>query len=156
MGEAPMKQEEGSSAVPISSLPQKRPFEEDHLPAVSSPLNPDFKPSKPSEEVPANRERRTKKESLKKRESKVTSDHGRAASEPRSGNAMPTSKSKKGKSELAPMRYKLPPPKSSDFDVPRGPSMTLYEEKFAADGRLIAFNETGDQYVTITLKLKHG
>ncbi|KAL8934644.1 MAG: hypothetical protein Q9211_005126, partial [Gyalolechia sp. 1 TL-2023] len=58
------------SATP-STIPQKRPLnleDEQHVPAVSSPLNPDAA-SLRARKAPA-REQREKKESLKKREAK--------------------------------------------------------------------------------------
>ncbi|KAH0565171.1 hypothetical protein GP486_001435 [Trichoglossum hirsutum] len=62
-----------------SSVPQKRAYEDEHIPAVSSPLNPDVTSSRQSrikEKAPIHREQREKKESLKKRESKASSVNG--------------------------------------------------------------------------------
>jgi hypothetical protein len=69
---SPQREATPSNPTPISTLPQKRALEDDYQPAVSSPLNPDFKPSKPQDEAALARERapRAKKESLKKREPK--------------------------------------------------------------------------------------
>ncbi|CAK7222611.1 transcription factor, contains a PHD finger motif [Sporothrix bragantina] len=75
---------------PPSSLPQKRALaDEDHTPAVRSPLNPESrstpKPTGPGDDVPnvAVREKRIKKETLKKRESKAAAEGGRGTPEPR-------------------------------------------------------------------------
>lgn len=129
---------------PISVLPQKRALEDDHQPAVSSPLNPDFKSK---DDAPLARERasRAKKESLKKRESKAGSiapdTSARATPDPKAS----TSKSKKNENDLAPIRYKLPPPKSTDFEAPRGPIFIPAHTKTTPDGTQIQFNETTDQ-----------
>jgi COMPASS component BRE2 len=132
--------------TPASSIPQKRALEDDHQPAVSSPLNPDFKPSKPSDDAPLARERasRAKKESLKKRESKgplASESSARSTPDPKG----PTTKNKKKGSAPAPMRYKLPPPKTTDFEAPRGPIFIEAHEKIAPDGSTIAFRETTEQ-----------
>ncbi|CAK7265835.1 transcription factor, contains a PHD finger motif [Sporothrix epigloea] len=96
-----------SSASPVpsttstlpSSLPQKRAFvDDDHTPAVKSPLNPESrgtpKPSGPGDDVPnvAVREKRIKKETLKKRESKAAAEGTapRGTSEPRRREAATT------------------------------------------------------------------
>ena len=130
----------------VSSIPQKRALEDDHQPTVSSPLNPDFKPSKLTEDVPLARERvsRPKKESLKKRESKgplVTESSSRSTPDPKG----PVAKHKRKGSVAAPMRYKLPPPKTSDFEAPRGPVFVEAHEKVAPDGSTIEFQETTEQ-----------
>jgi len=145
---SPKREGTPSIANPISSLPQKRALEDDHQPAVSSPLNPDFKPPK-AEDAVLTRERapRTKKESLKKRESKAGSlapeTSARATPDPKSSTSH---KQKKASSAPAPMRYKLPPPKLSDFEAPRGPIFVPWETKTAPDGTEIQFNETTEQY----------
>jgi len=138
---------EGTPTIPaITSIPQKRALEDDHQPAVSSPLNPDFKPSK-MDDAPLARERasRAKKESLKKRESKGGSlapdTSARATPDPKSA----PHKHKKRSDAPAPMRYKLPPPKSTDFEAPRGPIFIPSHTKIPPDGSEIQFNETTDQ-----------
>ena len=151
---APSPQPEGTPSYPsilpgatqATSIPQKRALEDDHQPAVSSPLNPDFKPSKPGDDAPFARERasRAKKESLKKRESKgplASESSARSTPDPRG----PVTKQKKKGSAPAPMRYKLPPPKLSDFEAPRGPIFVEAHEKVAPDGSRIAFHETTEQ-----------
>lgn len=47
----------------------------------------------------------------------------------------------------SPLRYKLAPPKPSDFDLPRGPVMTLHHEIEAHEGQQIEIFEASDQYV---------
>src|ERR1700710_17192 len=109
-GEEPSPKREATPSIlpPITSIPQKRALEDDHQPAVSSPLNPDFKPSKPQDDAPLARERasRAKKESLKKRESKAGSlapdSSARATPDPKASDSK---KSKKNESAPAPMRY---------------------------------------------------
>ncbi len=139
---SPKREATPSASTPISSIPQKRALEDDHQPVVSSPLNPDFKP-KTEAEAPLARERasRAKKESLKKRESKAGSlapeSNGRSTPDPK------PSKSKK--EENGPIRYKLAPPRPSDFDPPRGPIFIPSHEKVAPDGSVIQFNETTEQ-----------
>jgi COMPASS component BRE2 len=133
---------------PVSTLPQKRALEDDHQPAVSSPLNPDFKPSKLQDDAPLARERasRAKKESLKKRESKGGSlapdTSARATPDPK---ASTSNKRNRRGSIPTPIRYKLPPPKSTDFEAPRGPILIPSHTKTAPDGTKIQFNETTDQ-----------
>ncbi|KAK9776647.1 putative Protein SSH4 [Seiridium cardinale] len=134
---------------PASSLPQKRALEDDHVPAVSSPLNPNPDPklnkTQSHDDIPSMaREKRTKKESLKKRESK-----GVTIAEPGSSRATP--EPTKGKShkeqppnETSPMRYKLAPPKPSDFEPARGPVFTHHHDVTAADGSNIGFHETSE------------
>lgn len=131
----------------MSSIPQKRVLDDDHQPAVSSPLNPDFKPAR-TDDAPLARERasRAKKESLKKRESKGGSfapDYSSARATP---DPKPSPQKKKNqKDALAPMRYSLPPPRTADFEVPRGPIFVPFEVKTAPDGTKIQFNATEDQ-----------
>ncbi|CZT51063.1 related to histone-lysine N-methyltransferase [Rhynchosporium secalis] len=140
-GEPSPRREATPTFAPISSIPQKRTLEDDHQPAVSSPLNPDFKSK---DDAPLARERasRAKKESLKKRESKA----GSSASEPsaRTTPDVKSARSKKSEPELAPIRYKLPPPRITDFEVPRGPTFIPADTRTAPDGSEIQFNETTD------------
>ncbi|EPE24172.1 Concanavalin A-like lectins/glucanase [Glarea lozoyensis ATCC 20868] len=146
--ERPSPQPEGTPSYPptlvqASSVPQKRALEDDHQPAISSPLNPDFRPSKPADDAPLARERasRAKKESLKKRESKgplTTESSARSTPDPKG----PITKQKKKAAPPAPTRYKLPAPKLSDFEAPKPPIFVDAHEKMAPDGRTIAFKET--------------
>ncbi|KAJ4387193.1 transcription factor, contains a PHD finger motif [Gnomoniopsis smithogilvyi] len=120
----------------------------DHSPAVSSPLNPDQtsrKSQAPEESGVMAREKRTKKESLKKRESKAASTPGglvelaRTTPDPRQlkkklQNVAPA--------EKAPARYILPLPKSTDFEPAHGPMLVSHHETTAPDGETIEFFET--------------
>ena len=132
-------------------LPQKRVLDDDHSPAVSSPLNPDVKPMQrvqvqaPNEEgqVAISREKRAKKDSLKKRESK-----GAAAIVPDiNSRSTPDRKVQRdaGPGEIAPLRYKLAPPKPSDFEQSRGPVFTNPHQVQSPDGRTVEFLETSEQ-----------
>ena len=140
-----------SFTPPLSSIPQKRSLEDDHQPAVSSPLNPDFKAAKPKPEpqddAPFARDRapRTKKESLKKRESNVRSnlpESARATPDPRAASAP---KKRTEVVVVTPQRFKLPPPKLSDFDAPREPPFIPSHTKTTIEGAVIQFNETSEQ-----------
>ncbi|KAH8802721.1 hypothetical protein F5884DRAFT_710820 [Xylogone sp. PMI_703] len=139
---APSPQRDSTPTIPpATSIPQKRVLEDDHQPAVSSPLNPDFKAIK-QEDAP--RAVRAKKESLKKRESKgatLGSDSARSTPDPR---ASPQKQNGRKSSVIRPMRYKLPPPKLTDFEPPRGPVFVPAFTKPAPDGGEIQFNETSD------------
>ena len=147
---SPLREGTPTTTPPITSIPQKRALEDDHQPAVSSPLNPDFKPQpqKTQDEAALARERapRAKKESLKKRESKAGSlapdTSARATPDPKAATSQ---KSKKNEAPPAPTRYKLPPPKLTDFEPPRGPIFIPSHTKTAPDGTEIQFNETTDQ-----------
>jgi COMPASS component BRE2 len=141
------KRESTPTSVPLSSIPQKRALDEGHSPAVPSPLNPEVKLSSdslaPDDATQASRFKssRTKKESLKKRESKGANVGGESA------RATPDPKTSKTpvQSESSPLRYKLAPPKPSDFDLPRGPVMTSHHEVSVPNGDTIEFFETSDQ-----------
>lgn len=145
----------GTSLAPVpapgpASLPQKRALDDDHVPAVSSPLNPDFTPRKsqaPEETPIVSREKRTKKESLKKRESKAAStpvgaDSSRATPDPRQ-----TKKTRANlpAAEISPARYILPLPKATDFEPSRGPQLASHHEVTGPQGENIEFFETQEQ-----------
>lgn len=89
---------------------------------------------------------RAKKESLKKRESKGGSlapeSNSRATPDPKSSSSF---KNKKKENAPALIRYKLPPPKTTDFEAPRGPIFLEAHTKVAPDGTEIQFNETSEQ-----------
>ena len=105
-----------------SAIPQKRPLgldDEQHAPAVSSPLNPDFATSR-ARRPPAPREQREKKESLKKREAKGA-DGARSGTPDSQGHGRKTKKTPESGSTLTLIRYKLPPPNRTDFDPPKPP-----------------------------------
>ncbi|KAI8633303.1 hypothetical protein F5Y19DRAFT_295746 [Xylariaceae sp. FL1651] len=131
--------------LPPSSLPQKRALEDDHAPPVSSPLNPnpDLKlPKTQSHDDLAAMARdkpgRAKKESLKKRESKAGAgaDSSRATPDPKAKEQLP--------SESSPLRYKLAPPKRSDFDTARGPVFAHHHDITTPDGSTVQFFETSE------------
>lgn len=135
----------------VASLPQKRALEDDHSPAVSSPLNPEVKFAKlplQQEDTPAMaREKRTKKESLKKRESKGAAAGGGGAGG-ESSRATPDPKQREPPpGEVAPMRYKLAPPKPSDFEPARGPMFASHHEVEGSQQETVEFFETLEQYV---------
>ena len=105
-----------------STIPQKRPLgleDEQHIPAVSSPLNPDFATSR-ARRPPAPREQREKKESLKKREAKGV-DGARAGTPDSQTTGRKTKKGTENNSVLSLIRYKLPAPNLTDFDPPKPP-----------------------------------
>ena len=133
------------SATP-SSIPQKRlhVIEDDqHIPAVSSPLNPDYANSR-SRRPAAPREQREKKESLKKREAKGV-DNARSATPDSQGPAKNLSKGSPELSNvLSPIRYKLPAPKSTDFDPPKPP---IFVPSLSKGGK--PFFESSEQFVTM-------
>lgn len=150
--DAPSPQREITPSGVPPSIPQKRALaDDDHTPAVSSPLNPDGKPSQrvqiqtPEEgQAAMSREKRTKKDSLKKRESK-----GTAAGNTESSRATPDRKVQKDVPpvELAPLRYKLPLPKPTDFEPPRGPVFISHHVIQDLDGKTVEFLEPSDQCV---------
>lgn len=108
------------SATP-STIPQKRPLyleDEQHVPVVSSPLNPDAATSR-ARKAPA-REQREKKESLKKREAKGV-DSTRSATPDTQASIKKSKKAEKPPDVIRPLRYYTKPPNPSDFDAPREP-----------------------------------
>lgn len=93
------------------------------------------------------REPREKKETLKKREAKGVTNQGAARTTPdRNGSHG----GKRNASEQpvvtypAPIRYKLPPPRRSDYEAPRGPVMTYHHSRRGPDGE-VQFYETSEQ-----------
>ena len=125
------------------STVQKRPFgldDEQHVPAVSSPLNPDFVNSRARKQPP--REQREKKESLKKREAKGGDGLRNGTPDPQSGDKK-TKKTKVDSIILSPIRYKLATPKSTDFDPPRAPVFTPAHVRAQ-----VQFYESSEQYDT--------
>ncbi|KAH0420637.1 ash2-trithorax family protein [Colletotrichum camelliae] len=127
----------GGSLPSSTAVPLKRPaLEEDFTPSVPSPLNPDVRstPKPPgADEMPA---KRSKKETLKKRESKGVSDSNRGTPDP---------KHKEPKqSDYSPMRYKLAPPKPSDFEPAKPPIFIHHHDVPALDGGQVQFYETSE------------
>ncbi|KAH7030910.1 uncharacterized protein B0I36DRAFT_219110, partial [Microdochium trichocladiopsis] len=133
-----------------SSLPQKRALnEDDHMPPVSSPLNPNPSlESKPArlqshdEPNPPGRDKpsRTKKETLKKRESKGgagAAESTRGTPDPKGGKTSPPG-------EASPLRYKLAPPKPGDFEPAREAYLVHHHDVPAPDGSTISFHETSE------------
>lgn len=145
--EAESPKREPTPAPSISTIPQKRALDEGHSPAVSSPLNPDVRPSdsQAAEEAPnpsRAKSGRPKKDSYKKREAKGI-ESTRATPDPRSGKDKDPEQT-----EASPLRYKLAPPKTSDFEPPRGPVLTPFNHDVKNyNGNVTEFFETSDQYV---------
>lgn len=110
---------------------------------MPSPLNPDVKPSFEAQHADdasqsgRSKPVRAKKDTLKKREAKG-GDSNPATPDPKARHESEPS-------ENRPLRYKLAPPKLSDFDPPRGPVMTLHHRADGPDGQAIEFMETSDQ-----------
>ena len=111
-----------------SAIPSKRPFEHDdeqkHVPAVPSPLNPDFANVRARKAPPA-REQREKKESLKKREAKGV-DTTRAATpdQPTPGRKTNKKVAEPTVNTQSVLRYSIPLPKAHDFE-PTGPPLLV-------------------------------
>lgn len=127
------------SATP-SVIPQKRALnleDEQHVPAVSSPLNPDA-PTSRTRKAPA-REQREKKESLKKREAKGV-DGARSATPDTQTTTKKSKKVEKAPDVVRPLRYYTKPPNPTDFDPPRGPLFNPILEKANRE-----FNECFEQ-----------
>ncbi|KAI4156562.1 MAG: hypothetical protein LQ340_000170 [Diploschistes diacapsis] len=110
--------------APGSVIPQKRGLgleDDQHAPAVSSPLNPDFANARARKAPPA-REQREKKESLKKREAKGV-DNARGGTPDTQSHGRGTKK--KGQeaatNSQSLIRYTIPLPKRHDFDPPGPP-----------------------------------
>ncbi|KAI9661434.1 MAG: hypothetical protein M1829_006265 [Trizodia sp. TS-e1964] len=102
------------------TIPQKRQLEDDHLPAIPSPLNPDA-----GNLVKAPRARREAKDSYKKRESKVGPTSGEVKGTPE----RKTSKTAISPSIVSPIRYLLPAPLPKDYAAPAPPIMSLHHAK---------------------------
>ncbi|PHH88850.1 hypothetical protein CDD83_6963 [Cordyceps sp. RAO-2017] len=137
--EAPKR--ESTPTASLASIPQKRALEEGHSPAVSSPLNAEVKPFEPHppEEAPQpNRPKpsRVKKDTLKKREAKASDSHPATPDPKASREPKPR--------DSGPLRYKLAPPKPSDFELPRGPVLTWHHHVAAPDGSNVDFFETSE------------
>jgi COMPASS component BRE2 len=133
---------EATPTAPLSSIPQKRALDEGHSPAVSSPLNPegkstDIPTADDTSQLNRSKSARAKKESFKKREAKGA-DSVRATPDPKAPK-------EPEQSESGPLRYKLAPPKASDFDPPRGPVLTLHHEVTSEAGDKFEFYETSEQ-----------
>lgn len=155
---------------PASSIPQKRALvEDDHAPAVRSPLNPDAArtqvaaaraQSQTRDESPVlAREKRTKKESLKKREAKASAAGGSSGGD--SARATPDSKLKDQQPdhpEASPIRYKPNGPlKHSDFEPTRDPVLISHHKIPGLDGEEIEFFDTSEQWAALpAFPSRHG
>ncbi|CCC13276.1 hypothetical protein SMACR_07055 [Sordaria macrospora] len=140
---SPRREQTPSGAA--TTIPQKRALEDDHSPAVPSPLNPENKaapkvqiqaPEETQQAAVLNREKRTKKDSFKKREAKAAaggSDSSRATPDPKQQHKEPSI------NELLPARYKLAPPKLTDFEPARGPVFNSHHEVQGPEGETIEF-----------------
>ncbi|CAI6098418.1 unnamed protein product [Clonostachys chloroleuca] len=132
---------EPTPTTSLSSVPQKRLLDEGHSPAVPSPLNPDVNPTEShltDDAPPSSRAKsvRAKKDTLKKREAKG-GDGDRATPDPK--------RPKEQKhAEGGPLRYKLAPPKTSDFEAPRPRVLAYHHEVETSNGETIQFFETAD------------
>jgi COMPASS component BRE2 len=146
------KQNSPARELTPSMIPQKRVAEEDHQPSVSSPLNPEVTRFL-KDDTPLAKERiaRSKKESLKKRESKggslAAESNARATPDPK---AKATNKQKNGTGTstpivLGPQMYKLPLPKPADFEPPRGATLIPARTFTGLDGSEIQFYTISDQ-----------
>lgn len=145
----------GPSAT--ASISHKRAYEE-RLPAISSPLNPEAKSVKiQKEDSPAamvrDKPTRTKKDSLKKRESKAVAAAAAAAAAGRTESPRPSQTSTKSQklpsaatTDLGPqnLRYILTPPKLTDFDPPKGSVYIHHHDVSDPDGNAISFHEVTD------------
>lgn len=142
------------TALP-ASIPQKRPLnleDEQHVPSVSSPLNPD--PTISRARRPPPREQREKKESLKKREAKV-GDNARGNTPDVPNHGKKSKKSTQKASVLSPIRYKLPAPKLTDFDPPKAPVFTPLLERGSGNSTSVPNSKSVCPSVTCMLKLAH-
>lgn len=90
------------------------------------------------------REPREKKESLKKREAKGVAVQGVSRSTPDVRGKGSASEEAPVVTHVAPIRYRLPPPRSTDYDAPRGPSFTFHHSRQKPDDREVQFFETSE------------
>jgi COMPASS component BRE2 len=97
------------SNTPGAALPMKRTLEEDHAPAISSPLNPNPDAAARARPRAPPREQREKRETLKKRE---------ASTNTRASTPNPRTKKDRPSAD-SPMRYSIPEPKPADYDAPK-------------------------------------
>lgn len=131
-------------------LPMKRQLEEDHAPAVSSPLNPNPDTAAArARSRPPPREQREKRETLKKRE---------ATSQANTRGSTPNPKTSSSKNEVVPadhpMRYAIPLPRLADYDAPKHCILASHEPEpfLTPDGRELrkpvdhAWNKKGYRY----------
>ena len=143
-----------NTPTPVTAPPLRRPLDEDHAPAVPSPLNPDggarARPRAPP------REQREKRETLKKREA-TASTRASTPATPKAAASTTTAASRAsqgGHSADSPMRYAIPEPRPGDYEAPRD-SLLLPREpvaRLAANGvelkraHDVAWNKKGYRY----------
>ncbi|KAF2789191.1 Ash2-trithorax family protein [Melanomma pulvis-pyrius CBS 109.77] len=115
------------SNTPSANALLRRPLDEDHAPAVSSPLNPNPDGAARSRPRAPPREQREKRETLKKRE---------ASANTRASTPNPKARKERASSD-SPMRYSIPEPKYADYDAPKDGLFTPHEPHalYAPDGR---------------------
>ncbi|CAI4210684.1 unnamed protein product [Parascedosporium putredinis] len=108
-------------------------------PATATAATTDDAPAAPPRDKPA----RTKKEALKKRESRGGVDGGssRATPDPKLGQAAAAALDS---NTCSPLRYKLALPRPADFEQPKGAVFTPHHEIVGPDGKEIQFHETSD------------
>ncbi|KAK5166811.1 hypothetical protein LTR04_000221 [Oleoguttula sp. CCFEE 6159] len=110
----------GATPNPPSAIPQA--LAEPHIPAVSSPLNPDTSvlatAARPRPTKAPAREQREKRDTIKKRES--TAKNG-------TPDRVADRKGAATRGVPSPMRYAIPPPRTSDYDPPRPPLFLSHE-----------------------------
>ncbi|KYK59571.1 COMPASS complex protein [Drechmeria coniospora] len=144
---SPKREPTPTAASSLSSIPKKRALDDGHCPSILSPLNTETKLSEhqaPDDSTPVSRFKptRVRKDTLKKREAKGGGGGGGeaalATSDPSNG------RSATPESEMGPLRYKLAPPKPSDFDLPRGPVMASHHEVTLSGGQSVQFFETSE------------
>lgn len=127
--------------LPISAIPQHLAQEQYHVPAVSSPLNPDVK-ARPAKTA-APREQRERKESQKKRESTAATGRGSTPSIP--------SKRKASNGTLtapSPMRFQIAEPRLGDYDPPKPTVFVSHEPlPFVTPRGDVELKKPADQYV---------
>lgn len=131
--------------IPPSAISQKRILiEDDHAPAIRSPLNPDARPAKtasqPPEDMPLGREKRAKKETFKKRDAKAPAEVVEVAK----GSPAPKRKGAKPNHDLPRLGNHPLPKKPAYFDLPRGPHMESHHRVQFASGDIVSFGEATD------------
>jgi COMPASS component BRE2 len=96
----------------------RRPLDDGHTPAVSSPLNPNLDAAARTRPKAAPREQREKRETLKKRE---------ASASTRASTPNPKTSKKERVSADSPMRYSIPEPRFTDYDPPKDGVLLSHE-----------------------------
>lgn len=96
------------SNTPSIAPPLRRPLEEDHAPAISSPLNPNPDVAARARPRAPPREQREKRDTLKKREASANAR-----------GSTPNPKTKKEQAIDSPIRFSIPEPKPADYDPPK-------------------------------------